>query len=93
MKSDFAKDKASILKIDFYSPSQRDIRIQLTSIYTGASYVAKCSLKGGERWQKVLLTPSDFKSEDGKPLGLFADTQITVFKNVAGVILNNIIWI
>ena len=93
MKSEFAKDKTSILKIDFYSPAERDIRIQLYSIYSGASYVAKCSLKGGERWQKVLLSSSDFKSDDGKPLGVFSDTQITVFKNVAGVILNNIIWI
>lgn len=93
MKSEFAKDKTSILKIDFYSPAERDIRIQLYSIYSGTSYIAKCTLKGGERWQKVLLSSSDFKSDDGKPLGVFADTQITVFKNVAGVILNNIIWI
>lgn len=92
-KSKFAAEKNSILKIDFYSKEPRDIRIQLFSFNTNKAYVAKCFLKGGERWQKVLLTPQDFKSDDGKPLTLFSDTQITLFKNVASVIINNIIWI
>src|SRR5699024_12514924 len=63
--------------LDFYSKEPRDIRIQLFSFNTNKAYAAKCFLKGGERWQKVLLTPQDFKSDDGKPLTLFSDTQIT----------------
>ncbi|NLZ24983.1 MAG: hypothetical protein GX891_00780 [Clostridiales bacterium] len=92
-KSKYAEEKDSILKMDIFSKDPREIRIQLISYKLNKSYTARVVLVGGELWQKVLLTAQDFKSEDGKTLSRFSDMEKAVFKNVANVIINNIIWI
>lgn len=56
-------------------------------------YSASYRLNGGEFWQKVLLEPSDFKSENGKTLSKFSDTKQLIIVNAEGVAFNNFLWI
>ena len=57
------------------------------------NYLATVKLDGGEFWQKINLTASDFKCADGKTLSVFSDSKRCVFSGAQDVLFNNMLWI
>lgn len=88
-----ALGRTSALHFDAYSPTARTLRINLYAIPEMKRYTACAQLKGGEFWQKILLQSTDFKSDESRTLPQFGDTKILSIPDMAGVILNNFLWI
>lgn len=88
----FSKERDTILKMDVYSKEQRTVFITLVAPDL-KEYYGKMTLTGGEYWQKVQLVASDFKSENGKTLAIFADTKKAIFKDAKNIVFNNMLWL
>ena len=88
-----ALDRTSSLHFDAYSPTERELCINMYTYPEMKRYTAYVMLDGGEFWQKMLLRCADFKSDEGKTLPKFNDTKILVINDVKGIILNNFLWI
>lgn len=88
-----ALDRTISLHFDVYSPTERELCINMYTFPEMKRFTAYATLDGGEFWQKLLLHSADFKSDEGKTLANFNDTKILVINDVAGIILNNFLWI
>lgn len=88
-----ALDRTSTLHFDAYSPVARELRVNMYAYPEMKRYVAKVQLNGGEFWQKIVFQSADFKSDEGKTLSQFSATKILAIPDMAGVILNNFLWI
>ncbi|MBR4800242.1 MAG: hypothetical protein IK048_01000 [Clostridia bacterium] len=85
--------RTTALHFDAYSPVERDLDVVMTTYPGFKKYVATAHLKGGEFWQKILLESADFKSDEGRTLGKFADTKCLYIKDATGVVFNNFLWV
>ncbi len=87
----FSAQRDVVVQCDAHSNKQRDIVI---SVHTEKGvFSASVKLKGGDFWQKVSLTTSDFKNEFGKSLTLFSEVKKFSFDGAEGVLFNNFIWV
>lgn len=85
--------RSAALHLDAYSPTPKTLYVEMSTSPEKKKYSASYCLNGGEFWQKVLLEPSDFKSENGKTLSKFSDTKQLIIVNAEGVAFNNFLWI
>lgn len=85
--------RSSALHFDVYSPAARELVIKLYTVPDEKCYTARTKLAGGDFWQKILISSSDFKSDEGKTLAKFANTKIMSFTGAKGLIFNNFLWI
>ncbi len=85
--------RTSALHFDVFSPSQRDLIVRIYTIPDEKCYIARAKLLGGEFWQNILLSSSDFKSEEGRTLTTFANAKVISFTDAKGMIFNNFLWI
>lgn len=92
-KETFSAQRDAIFQFDAYSPVPKEIIVSVKTAPNENPYRTKVSLSGGEFWQKVSLTASEFKSATGKSLALFADGKRFAFENAENVVFNNLLWI
>ncbi len=85
--------RTSALHIDAYSPVPRTLTVDMMTRDNMKRFRTHVKLTGGEFWQKLIFTSSDFKSEEGRPLSSFAEAKIIAIQDAAGVICNNFLWI
>lgn len=84
---------SSAIHFDVYSPTERELVVKLFTVPDEKCYVTRVKLIGGEFWQKILLSSSDFKSEEGRTLAKFANAKVMSFMDAKGMIFNNFLWI
>ncbi len=88
----YSKERSAIFQMDVYSKEKRTVNITLVAPDL-KEYYGKMNLSGGEFWQRVQLVASDFKSENGKTLSVFADTKKATFKDAKDIVFNNMLWL
>ncbi len=88
-----ALDRNTMLHFDAYSPDARSLTVSLTTFPDLKTYSASVKLKGGQFWQKVLLTSSDFKSAEGRTYSYTATGVKFTLSDCEGVLFNNFLWI
>lgn len=84
---------ASAVQFDAYSASARVMTVKILTYPDFSFFSAPVALKGGDFWQKVLLSFSDFKSPEGKSLPGFENGKEFVFDDAQNVVINNMLWI
>ena len=84
---------STLFQFDAFSSKAKEINIQVLSYPEMKYYKTTLKLKGGEFWQKVMLSNTDFKSDEGKPLQKFSDSKMCIFTNASNVLFNNLLWI
>lgn len=92
-KETFSAQRDAIFQFDAYSPERKEIIVTIKTSPKEKPFRTKVVLTGGEFWQKVSLSASDFKSEAGKTLPIFSDGKRFSFENAENVIFNNLLWI
>ncbi len=85
--------RTSALHFDVYSPKESDLEIRVYTVPDEKCYIARTKLIGGDFWQKVLVSATDFKSEEGRTLTKFAGAKVISLWNAKGLIFNNFLWI
>lgn len=88
----FSAERDAVFQFDAYSAEKRVITVKLVDPEM-KTFTTKVSLEGGEFWQKVSLTASDFKSAEGRTLGVFSEIKQYVFSDANNVVFNNLLWI
>ncbi|MEG2540715.1 MAG: hypothetical protein RSB59_02945, partial [Clostridia bacterium] len=86
-------DDCEMLQFDAYSKTEKTITLKFFTYPELKYYVTTVDLKGGEFWQKVLLSCSDFKSDSGRALQKFSDAKMFIFSFAKQVVFNNLLWI
>ncbi len=89
----FSQERDAVFRFDAYSPTEATVTIKCTMTKDRRNYLATVKLDGGEFWQKINLTASDFKCADGKTLSVFSDSKRCVFSGAQDVLFNNMLWI
>ncbi len=92
-KSAFSAQNDILLCLDLYSKTERDVTISMRSFKDRHSFFTTVHLKGGEIWQRICLSASDFKTKDNFGLQRFDHVEKLVFLNFNGVLLNNVLWV
>lgn len=84
----------TIFKFDAYSKSEKDILIELSVIADKkpVRYSASCHITAGE-WCNCTLETGDFKDDKMIPLKGWEGIRELTFKDIAGTVLNNLMWI
>ena len=90
-RESFSSQRDALLQFDAYSKDKRTIQVRVHT--DKMTFTASVNMRGGEFWQKVSLSASDFKSEYGKPLSLFAEGKKLSFDKAETVVFNNFLWI
>ena len=85
--------RTSALHFDVYSPAEGDLEIRVYTVPDEKCYIARTQLLGGEFWQKVLVSATDFKSEEGRTLTKFGGAKVISLWDAKGLIFNNFLWI
>jgi len=86
-------ERTSLLHFDVYSPTARELRINMLSLDATQKYSTVLDLTGGDFWQKITLDCSDFKTLNGKSLTSFTDTKVLTIVDAKDIILTNFLWI
>ena len=90
---DFSSGKNAILQMDIYSPEKKTVCFGFISYPDMTLYRGYVALQGGDFWQKIKLSASDMKSEEGRPLPRFGICKQMTIADAENVVFNNIIWI
>ncbi len=85
--------RTSALHFDVYSPAEGDLEIRVYTVPDEKCYIARTKLIGGDFWQKVFVSATDFKSEEGRTLTKFAGAKVISLWDAKGLIFNNFLWI
>lgn len=91
----FESSEESILQFDCYTPSSRNLTVELCVEIGKASYefyTATVEIAGGE-WQKTALDHTDFKTKDLVPLKNWDNVKKLSFVDINGTLVGNLIWI
>ncbi len=84
---------ATIFMFDAFSTIKRRITVKMLTKTDTVYYSAEVDLLGENRWQKILLKISDFKSENGKTLTGFDNIASITFVDGENILFNNMLWI
>lgn len=92
-KAEYSCDKSAVLQLDAYSPEERCITVSFRSYPELTRYSCRVKLTGGDFWQKVKLSASMFKSEEGRTLSKFGVCKQLIISDAENVVFNNLVWI
>ena len=86
------------LVIDVNSPEKQTIKIVIVQNYADDNerkYSASVEIIGGEEWDRITLSASDFTDESGKALETFKDNELslTYFETSYPIIINKILFL
>ncbi len=96
----YVPDENAFLKFDVYMPSSQDLFV---SVDVGdvekefERYTCVVEVKGGGKWKRIVLKPTDFKGEKSNmPLKSFSEGRALVFdceKEELTFVVTNILWL
>ena len=88
-------DDDNLLQFDTYCAEERMLELELTVENGGkiARYTATVKLCDGDAWQKHPIEKQHFKTADMLPLKSWRGAKKLTFKNIGGVLINNILWV
>lgn len=82
------------LQISAYFPFEKDIVVRITVDRDGyKQFSAYCKLESGVNWQKLILSPMDFRDEAKRSMETWDDMKKIELINAEGVLFNNMLWI
>lgn len=90
-REQFSSKRDAVLQFDAYSAEKK--AVSLRAHIDDEIFTATINLGGGECWQKIALSTSDFKNEYGKHMTLFAEAKKFSFDKCDGVLFNNFLWL
>ena len=87
-------DGGNLFRFDAYSEKARDICVEMSVVRDKKviRYYACCHIDGGE-WYPCTLDTSDFKDDKMIPLRSWDNMKQLTFKDISGMLLNNIMWV
>lgn len=82
------------LQISAYTPAQRTISLVVTvrRDEVWRDYTTKIALRADTAWQRVSLSPDDFRDENMLPMGDWSGMKKLRIKDAQGILLNNMLW-
>ena len=88
-------DDDNLLQFDTYCAEERTLEVELTVESGGkiARYTTTVKLSDGDAWQKHPIEKQHFKTADMLPLKSWKGAKKLTFKNISGVLINNILWV
>lgn len=84
------------LQIGYYSPVNQKITIALRNYIDYRceyDYFYTFEAEGAEIWNKITLSASEFKNEDGAMLKSFENVALIYIKSEGPLLINNILWV
>ncbi|HEY8443927.1 MAG TPA: hypothetical protein VIL24_03935 [Clostridia bacterium] len=84
------------LQIGYYSPIDQNITIALRNYQSDRcefDYFYTFKVEGAEIWDKITLSASEFKNEDGAMLKSFENAVLLYIKSEGELLINNILWV
>ncbi len=95
----FVPDENTLLKFDVYAkePLRLKVSVEVATLEQGMvpyDYVAE--VRGGGKWKRIILRPSDFKGAHGTPLASFSQGSALAFEGEETekeFAVTNILWL
>ncbi|HEY8419762.1 MAG TPA: hypothetical protein VIL03_04945 [Clostridia bacterium] len=84
------------LQIGYYSPVNQKITIAIRNYFNDGrvfDYYYTFEAEGADIWDKITLTASEFKNEDGAMLKSFENAVLLYIKSEDKLLVNNILWV
>lgn len=89
----FSCDKNAVLQMDIFSEKAKTVTFTFVSYPDITRYSCRVNLAGGDFWQKIKLSASDCKSEEGRTLSRFEFCKQLLVSDAEDVLFNNLVWI
>jgi hypothetical protein len=95
----YRPDDNALLEFELYSYRDDKVRVSVDVTRDGQDerFSCVCSVKGGGKWKRIVLTPAEFKGEEsGVPLNRFAEGRALIFdceSEENDIIVTNILWL
>lgn len=85
----------SLLQFDCYCKEERELEIELVVLENSKTiiYTTTVQLNGSDQWQKHAIELQSFKTADMMAMKSWKGIKKLTFKNIKGVLVNNILWV
>ncbi|MGI6228658.1 MAG: dienelactone hydrolase family protein [Christensenellales bacterium] len=92
-ESKYSKEKTSVLQLHAFSAEKRKIYFNISLFNDETVYTAEAELKSRDKWQRITLNSTDFKSPAMRTLKEWSQVKKLEIANAENVLINNVLWV
>ncbi len=91
----YPADENNLFQFDCYCQEERELEVELTVQENDKTtiYTTTVQLNGSEQWQKHPIELQSFKTADMMAMKSWRGIKKLAFKDIGGVLINNILWV